>query len=318
MGSTDLVNFSVRQNKAIERQIVFDGLAKLLRLMGHNDTVYLGFGSVWFVDFVMAHRQLGIERMYSIEADEVVFERAKFNRPYRTIEIVPGLSIDAIPDLLEAQPELQSTPWVLWLDYDQPLGEDSVGELSRLARTAPTGSILLTTFNSATRHYGKAKQRYERMCQLFGDATPRNPFVEPEDLSDPKLQMSFMAEATLNMMLSSSAAAGRDDWPIPAYSIAYQDGSPMVTVGIALCPDESKVSVEALLRSEDWNGIVEKPIITPPLTQKEVSALEACLPSNAGLDRSMVKELGFDLLEEQIEAFVTHYLNYPSFAQIAR
>lgn len=318
MGSTDSVNFSIRQNKAIERQIVFDGLARLLRTLDCQSPIYLGFGSVWFVDFVMAHRRLGIQRMFSIEADDVIYERAKFNRPYRTIEVLHGLSTDAIPALVRSEPEIAEAPWIVWLDYDQPLGEDSVAELGNLAKTAPSGSILLTTFNAASRHYGKPRQRYERIWQLFGDATPDNPFKSPDDFKDSEMQMQFMARAAMDHLIASALDSGREDHPLRAYSIAYQDGSPMVTVGIVLCPEEKKSEVASVLSGDSWHGMVERAIVTPPLTQKEVSALESCLPSTSALDRDAVRSLGFDLLENQLDSFVTHYLNYPTFAQISR
>ena len=92
MSSTGAVNFSVRQNKAIERLLAFESLRRLLMLNDDLDYVYVGLGSVWFVDFDMAHRELSIDTMISIEADDVVFRRAEFNKPFRTVEVIHGLS----------------------------------------------------------------------------------------------------------------------------------------------------------------------------------------------------------------------------------
>ena len=61
-----------------------------------------------------------------------------------------------------------------------------------------------------------------------------------------------------------------------------------------------------------------KAIVTPPLTAKEVTALRGLLPSTSIPTRSDVQALGFDLLDDQIESFSSHYLTYPSFVQTAR
>lgn len=54
MRSTNVVNFSVRQNKVIERALVFDGLRRLLQHYPDTDLIYVGLGSIWFVDFDLA------------------------------------------------------------------------------------------------------------------------------------------------------------------------------------------------------------------------------------------------------------------------
>src|SRR3954470_6008578 len=123
MKSTNYVDFSIRQNKTIERGIVFMGLSRLRRALDGMEFVYVGLGSVWFVDFDLAHRELGIETMVSIEADDVLYERARFNKPYRTVEVVRGYSYDVIPLLLSDRADLTSHPWIVWLDYDEAMDE---------------------------------------------------------------------------------------------------------------------------------------------------------------------------------------------------
>ena len=100
MSSTNYVDFSLRQNKSIERLIVFDGLRRIIDTCALEDLIYIGLGSVWFTDFILAHRNLGIETMFSIEQDDIVFKRAEFNKPYRTLEVIHGESQDVVPELL--------------------------------------------------------------------------------------------------------------------------------------------------------------------------------------------------------------------------
>ena len=89
MSSTLTINFSLRQNKAIERAIAFDALSMGREFLGEH-AVYIGLGSLWFQDFQMAHRLLGVETMVSIEGNESVYSRAEFNAPLRTKSRYPG------------------------------------------------------------------------------------------------------------------------------------------------------------------------------------------------------------------------------------
>ncbi|GAA2282265.1 hypothetical protein GCM10010402_44030 [Actinomadura luteofluorescens] len=319
MNSTNYIDFSVRQNKAIERAIVFDGLRRLLQYDKDGDYVYIGFGSVWFVDFDMAHRELGIQTMLSIESDEVLFKRAQFNKPYRTIEVAEGKSYDLLPALLSEREDLSARPWIVWLDYDEVLDETKLDELSELVTSLPPNSHVITTFSAAPHRYtGKPTDRLERFKRLFGDAFPVERFETMKDLRDEQKVMVALGDAVIAFLKARSVQIARPGGFIPAFNLQYQDGTPMATAGGILPSPELAEQFKAELRREDWSGLSSKPIITPPLTPKEVSSLRALLPNKTALSREDIQHLGFDLLEDQIESFCEHYLKYPSFVQTAR
>ena len=81
MASFDIVNYSLRPSKGIQRQIVFDGIRMLKSRLELSEMIYVGLGSIWFSDFVQAHKSLDIRRMVSIEADDTGYCRARFNKP---------------------------------------------------------------------------------------------------------------------------------------------------------------------------------------------------------------------------------------------
>ena len=56
MDSFNIVNYSLRPSKSIQRQIIFDGVRTLQLNWAHDQAVYIGLGSVWFTDFIMAHK----------------------------------------------------------------------------------------------------------------------------------------------------------------------------------------------------------------------------------------------------------------------
>lgn len=312
MPSFDVVNYSLRPNKSIQRCLVFDGVRLLAECLDLNRLLYLGFGSIWFTDFQIAHKQLQIRDMISIEADEIGFERAKFNRPFKTVRIENGLSGDVIPPLF-GDPNLSGRPWLVWLDYDGPMDESVVEDIRLLIEGAPPNSILLATFNSVGSRYGKPKDRPERLRVLLGSVIPDDLSRERcEDASFP----STLAHYTLQHMEAAAATIARPGGFIPGFKLTYRDGANMVTVGGVLPQKGAVPAAKSAIHSADWPGIAEHPITTPPLTLKESVVLQAQLPRSRPLTRKTIQRLGFDLDEEQIRAFERYYRYYPAYAQI--
>jgi hypothetical protein len=315
VSSTNIVNFSLRQNKSIERAIAFECIGLVLKQLGIADAVYVGFGSVWFEDFMLAHRFLGIETMISIEQNPVVYKRAIFNRPYRTVEVWDGDSAEVIPFLLQ-QVEFASRPWVVWLDHDYEITEDRLDELVDLIRTLPPNSFLLITFSALPGKYGRASERPQRVRDLFGDAAPETLSVRnfKEDASCARI----LAQATEDLLLSTAIQSARPGAYVPAVNLTYKDSVPMVTVGGVLPSEANHGSVKALVESVGWPGRVSRMIDAPPLTHKEVMALQSLLPNKNNPTREDVQNMGFDLEETHLKSYVDHYLRWPQFAQVAR
>ena len=314
MSSTSRVDYSIRQNKAIERGIVFDGLRALYTAL-HVDTrpIYVGFGSVWFTDFHLAHRILGIDDMVSIELDSITATRAEFNKPYRTIEVIPGDSIDVIPMLL-ARTEMLDRPWIVWLDFDQALDDDRMDQIDELIRNMPADSSLITTFSGTPGRYGKPTQRPQALSTLFGFAVAEAPSID--SVRDENGLSQYLANTLSERILSVSIEAGRPPAQL-AFKLKYKDGTPMITVGAILPAEESEHASQAVVTSSAWPGIVDHAITTPPLTSREVGAIRALLPASRKISRADIQACGFDLEDDQLDAFTAHYTRYPAFAQLA-
>lgn len=316
MSSTNFVDFSVRQNKSIERLIVFENLRLVVDTLSLRKLVYVGLGSVWFADFVLAHRELRIETMISVESDATIYARAKFNKPYRTLTVIEGQSAAIIPELLR-KPTLASRPWIVWLDYDKAIDEARRDEIAFLLRNLPTNSSLLVTCNAQGNRYGGTlANRVSYLEELFGDAV-EDGLVNTDMNSDTKF-MNVLRTTLERYMASIALQGARPGGYEPAFSVAYQDGTPMVTVGGFLPSPENVPVVTQLVGSIAWTGKPSGAITTPPLTPKEVAALQAQLPRPKNLTRQQVQRLGFDLDDDQIAAFERYYLKYPVFAQVAR
>jgi uncharacterized membrane protein len=49
------------------------------------DYQYTGLGSIYFIDFILFHRYLGIDKFLSVEVADDIRRRVRFNRPYKCV-----------------------------------------------------------------------------------------------------------------------------------------------------------------------------------------------------------------------------------------
>lgn len=312
MASFDTVNYSLRPSKAIQRQLVFEGVRSLQAHLDLERLVYVGFGSIWFSDFLMAHKLLGVDDMVSIEADDIGFQRAIFNSPYATVRVRHGNSFDVLPSLY-ADPIIGSRPWLIWLDYDYELNESVRDDIRSVVENAPVNSMLLVTFNGLDRKYGHATHRPTRLHELLGSVVPDE--LSKDACKDENMQET-LANLTLDFMASVAADLSRPGRFVPAFRLLYRDNAPMVTVGGILPAKGAARMATDLVAQPGWGCRPLMAIRAPHLTIREAASLQSQLPCKTPLTRATVQALGFDLEDDQLRAFESYYRQYPAFAQI--
>lgn len=313
MASFDSINYSIRPSKSVQRGLVFEGLRRISDVMDVGDAVYVGLGSIWFTDFVQAHKVLGINDMVSIEANEIGFRRAIFNKVYRTITVMEGRTRARLPDVLGID-GYNARPWIIWLDYDSALDEEVVEDMQWVVSNAPPNSVVLFTLSATQNAYGsKPIQRPERIRTLLGDVVPDD--LAKEDCMKETLPVT-LASLTMDFLKSEVADSARPGGFIEAFKIPYLDSVAMVTVGGILPAKGAAAAARALVAEASWKGVVEEVIEAPPMTLREIATLQAELPASAALTRARIQELGFDLHERQVKSFQQYYKYLPSFAEI--
>ena len=313
MASYDTVNYSLRPSKHIQRQLIFEGIRTLHSCLALNNVAYVGFGSIWFTDFVMAHKMLNIKDMVSIEKHTIGYRRAVFNAPYATVRVERGYSSQILPKLY-ADETLQDRPWVVWLDFDIAMSEAIVDDIRSMLEHGPPSTIFLTTFNGRGSKYGAANDRPGRLKELFGDVVPDDLSKERCKDEDGAMQWT-LANLAVDFM-KSVAAPIRPDGFIPAFRAVYEDTTPMITVGGILPKAPSGPEIRTVVNDAEWRCQPTEKIVAPHLTMREALALQSVLPCKEHLSKKMVRSLKFDLEEEQIRVFEKYYKEYPSFAQI--
>lgn len=293
--------------------MVFDGLKEIWNAIDMSEALYIGLGSIWFTDFIQAHKVLGIETMFSIEVNDTGFKRARFNKTFRTISIKHGLSSDEVPKILK-KTDFSRRPWVIWLDYDSALDEDKVEEMKWVLEHATPNSIALFTFSASQNAYGRRpRNRPDRVRTLLGDVVPDD--LSKDDCDKERLPLT-LASLTSNFLRSEVADSARLGGFFDAFRIPYFDSVGMVTIGGILAAKGSASAIRTVVEDPKWPCKVTEMIRAPHLTLKEVSVLQSELPSDGRITRKRINELGFDLEVSQIRSFQKYYKYLPNYAEI--
>jgi len=311
------IDYSLRPAKHAERRMLCD-LFRRLRPFGRiEEYVYVGFGSVWFSDFVLFHRALGIKKMISIEQAVSARERIEENKPFQ-IPVEYKKSGEALLHL----------DWnckhFLWLDYDDPLTTETLQDLSIVARRAQSGTVLVVSVQCmkapqiAQAEQDNTASALERFFTDFGrDRVPTDTIEEQLygwQFGALSRQMVVREiEAALAIRNSNPIDNCGDDIGFhPICEFEYEDGAKMTTVVGVFCAAEEQ---EALCSChfEALDFLIDPPrpvrITVPKLTVREFKKLESQLPLAPGASL----ELG-TIPEGEANHFVEMYRYLPNFA----
>jgi hypothetical protein len=311
MASFDKVNYSLRPSKTIERALAFEGVATLQKALDLREQVYIGFGSIWFTDFQIAHKSLRISDLISIEKDEIGYARAKFNAPYKTVRVRNQHSKEALRELID-DAEFNLRPWVIWLDYDSGFTDSTVDDIRAVVEGAPTNSIFLITFDTSAVP-SRPKDRLFALREAFGALVPDDLLDEDVDERLPET----LAKLASDLMVSTAVQSGRPGGFLPCFNMVYRDTATMMTVGGILPAPAAIPAAREAVQAASWPALVTDRIVAPHLTIKEAATLQAQLPRPKPLTRAAIRRLGFDLNEDQLAIYERYYLYYPSFAQVS-
>jgi hypothetical protein len=96
---------------------------------------------MWYVDFILFRRYLGIKQMMNVERSLEYKKRVRFNKPYGTIDIFIGEISDYIPLMSRDRKH------ILWLDFDDIIKREALDAIALAAAQLSAGSILLVTLD---------------------------------------------------------------------------------------------------------------------------------------------------------------------------
>ena len=307
------IDYRLRPAKNVERKMLVDILRKLEHIYKLKEYQYIGFGSTYFSDFRLFHRELGFMEMTSVEKvfqDELRF---RFNKPFDCIDIEIGKSEDALPRLS------WSSPTILWLDYEERLKEYMFRDIEQFCSAAPVGSVILITVNATPFNRNNLDEGETRVDKLRETLNEDNvpPNVSKKDLRKGEMANVYrriITEKIEKQYLGPRNTRRSKEEELSYKQLAnfrYQDNALMATFGGILISDEilnrfHRANFDDLpfVKTGDEEYIIQ----TPNLTFAEMRTLDRMLPSNPVENEVPVPE-------EHKEQYADIYRYFPRFIE---
>lgn len=286
-GSFRRIDYSIRPAKHAERKMLCEVFRKLRPFQPVEDYTYVGMGSVWFSDFVLFHRILGVRNMISIERYGPE-ERFNLNKPFAAIQMRFGTTGAELPKLDWSERHF------LWLDYDDPLTPSMLLDTRSVATNATSGTVLAVSVQchqaqevSATTNDPEGPSALDRFKTSFGSARVPTTAAADELFGWPFGKLSrAMILSEIQASLAPRNAEQSPDKKVtfsPICTIDYEDGAKMTTI-VGIFTEGADVSKLEECRFQDLDFLPEGRshvrIGIPKLTVAEIRSLERQLPAS--------------------------------------
>ena len=304
MRSPSSVNYETRPCKYVERRILLSSFNAIINRVD-KDYQYIGFGGLAFTDFKLFHKELGINRMYSIEACYKP-DKIEFNKPYSCITILHDLSKQAL-----ARIDL-STPSIVWLDYDGSLNMYMFSDLEYLFSRLPVGSIYVLSCRSEMKNKDGLTYSREDMDEVFKGLVPFD--VENDCCAEAHrcYTIKRMIDGYCDKILAERSDLGESVKYKSLYNYRYSDGAEMFTTGgVIIGEDITDEFIEKCKTEFIGNEITD--ILLPILTHRETLRLNQIL-GNSAAEQELIAKGIIDL--KQIESYKRFYKYMPNFYDV--
>lgn len=319
MDSFEKINYNIRPNKCIERKMICEVLSRLSFIDDLKSYRYIGFGSTYFTDFTLFHKQLGIDDLISIESAKHKKERFELNKPFSCIQILYGKATTLLPNL-----ELDKKKNIVWLDYDGVVEDYMFGDIDTIVSSAKEGSIFMISLNVESLQGGSKEEKFKSLVQKVGKQ--RIPIeYHNENLNGKKFIEVIYQMIDMQINKSLSERNGNSVKKIEykqIFNYLYKDGVPMLTIGGIIYSVDQKQSVSRMKLHElnhVRSGKEQYKIQCPNLTYKEIHLLNNLLPCDLKINnKGNVTNKEFKkipLTSSDIKDYSEIYRYYPNYAE---
>lgn len=301
------VNYPLRPSKQVERKLLVELLHQLgTAVPGYDirEYTYIGFGSVYYTDFVLFHKYLYMDRMICVEGSDIP-DRMQFNRPYEFIELRMARFKDVILELDK------SRPYVMWLDYDTGLTGEELQDVQNAIQVLPNGSIFLVTVDAEPRvahdplksHARLRREAVRRLRDDCGDLYPER--LELRHFTEEALP-GVLATIIRNQIEAAALSRGEIDFT-QLVNFRYKDGAQMVSLGGVVDSPERVAGVKG-------SSVTDLPFVNDTVEPLPISVPHLTLREKLWLDQNRdTIASAFELEEGMLENFLAYRRYYPSY-----
>ena len=302
------VPYDLRPAKQAERRMFLDLLSTLGNLgFPIRKYHYVGFGSIFFHDHRLFHRELGISRMTSVEGFPPLYKRCRFNQPFSHVKLFQGLSSDYVPTI---EPDDQ---YVVWFDYDFSLNRIVCEDLLGAASLLCPGSILIVTIDT---HLPDeiANLSLRKLFRYFREEIPNYAHggLAVSDFAGDNRLMTFLKVV---MRCITRGLSTRDGITFePLINMTYADGHKMLTVGGMVADENARASLKSIPLEQlpfIRRKIPGKPFHIPRFvfTKRELLSMEASCPGGQ-------LDLKTGVKKSEFKKFLPFYRYWPTYSEI--
>lgn len=302
------VQYDLRPAKQVERRMLVDAFQRLAQAgFEIRDYQYTGFGSIYFVDFIIFHKLLGINKLVSIEHDGSLEERVKYNCPFKCVDIKIDLSTNIIPTLS------QDSNHILWLDYDEPVKSSILDDMYLAGSQLSSGSIILVTVDVEPPDKESDEPKVSK--EYFeNEASKYLGTMEIQEFTKSKLPRTSMLVLLKALKEGMRGRIGIEYHPI--FNFLYADDHRMITIGGVIGSEVEKRKIGKMnLEGASYlrTNIDDNPyeIKVTPFTRKERHLLDSAMPCTDGWQPNE-----FTIPAEHIEAYREIYRFLPAYAEL--
>lgn len=320
--SYERINYNLRPAKSVERKMLCEAFKRLVNFSDLAKYKYIGFGSIFFSDFFLIHKTLGITDLVSIDKVKKDEERFKFNCPYKCIKLYFGDANDILPTINWAKKV------ILWLDYDYKIKASMLTDIGTFVSGAKAGSIITLTMDvgpDPLQNTDEGKTRCEQLEERVGKGKI------PIDVKERELDRKNYPEVCYNIVNNEiDEVLTKRNWGLEKkfqltykqlFNFLYKDGSsPMLSIGgiIYAEKDEDKINscnLEGLEFIKSQRDIFEPYTINVPnLTFREMRSIDKMLPLENNSILKKAKELAF-MADDNIKEYSKIYRYFPNFVE---
>ncbi len=323
--SYEIIDYKIRPGKCAERKMLCDSWSLLGNLRPVSSYSYLGFGSTFFADFVLVHKNLGICDMVSMEKEVDDKERFEFNKPYNCIDIKYGLASEILASLS------WDTPKIVWLDYDGHLSKKVLEDIQTVFSLAEVGSVVVITVNAhpdPTSDIEKIKTiRIDAMRKRLEEHTPSS--IGEMNLGGWGTAKAYyqVAAEVIDQTISDRSSGYAEENQLSykqLFHFRYADGAKMLTFGGMIVNSVIGAQTDGLFGDLEYirTGAEAFDIVVPNLTLMEIRELDKLLPDkeNEGGPEGCAEVdsesaiLGI-LPKRDIDAYKAIYRFFPTFTE---
>jgi hypothetical protein len=309
-GSYTQINYGLRPAKHIERKMLGEAFRRLSEFGSLESYRYVGFGSIYFTDFILFHKSLGLSNLHSIEKDSYNEPRFNFNSPFKCIQLHFG----------ESNVELPKLNWnvrsIIWLDYDDPLDGKILTDVSFITAQCLQGSMLVVSTNAQPERFDNHPLDILK-SRIGEDKIPAE--LKAEDIRGWGTAALYrriiknQIEETLTRR-NGGLSAGSKICYKQVFNFNYADNSKMLTVG-GLFYDEGQSAIVAKCNFDGLHFVKgdDSPfrIEVPYLTMREIRYLDKQLPNN-----KVEEVITQGVPPGDVEKYSRFYRHFPAFGEV--